>query len=295
MSKQEEPIHQRLNFLIDQLEGGVQRRFALRIGVASGAIGDILGQRKSKPGFEFIGKILTAYPQLRARWLLLGEGEMLKSTEAPNKKFVLSPAGPATAAEEEPAAPYVPRALAARLRVLTVQVDAHNRENIEFVSTRAAAGYAAGGYFEKEFIRHLPSFQLPDAAYRNGSFRCFQVSGDSMQPTLFAGDWVICRYVENMARDIRDNRVYVVVSEESVLVKRVLNRFNERGQLSLQSDNTAYSVQFMDGADVREAWEGVGRLTRQFANPRFDVPDELARHRADIDELFQRIELLEAR
>jgi hypothetical protein len=79
VDKQEEPIHQRLNFLIDKLEEGVQRRLALRLGVTSGTIGDILGQRKSKPGYELLRKILLAYPQIRAEWLMLGEGQMLKS------------------------------------------------------------------------------------------------------------------------------------------------------------------------------------------------------------------------
>lgn len=106
MLKEEEPIHQRLNLIIKQLESGVQRRFAQRVGVASGAIGDILGQRKSKPGFDLTGKILQAYPQLRARWLLLGEGEMLESvavsTDPQNVSLYDSSAPASQAAELTP-------------------------------------------------------------------------------------------------------------------------------------------------------------------------------------------------
>lgn len=291
MSKPEEPIHQRLNFLIDKLEDGVQRRFAQRLGISSGAIGDILGQRKSKPGFDLLGKILRAYSQIRAEWLLLGEGEMLKSAEAPKNNSVSS--DPAPRVEEESQAPYLKAERGGRLEILTVQVGPDGEENIEVVNTRVAAGYPQNR-IEPEYISKLPSFRLPGAPYNSGSFRCFQVSGDSMEPTLQDGDWLICRAVENWGRDMRDNRVYVVVTEDDLTVKRVLNQFNERGQITLQSDNRGYGVRFLDGNLVGEVWEGVARLTRNLAAPRVDVPDELARHRADLAEIFERLNRLES-
>lgn len=172
-------------------------------------------------------------------------------------------------------------------RILAVQVGPDNEENIELVSVRAAAGYASGGFIDHDFIEKLPSFRLPDAAYHNGSFRAFQVSGESMQSTLYDGDWVICRYVERWDRDIQDMYVHVVVTEENVLVKRVNNRLNERGELALHSDNPAYPIQFMDGQQIREVWVAVGKLSRQFVNPRYDVTLELARQSEAIQELLE--------
>jgi phage repressor protein C with HTH and peptisase S24 domain/DNA-binding XRE family transcriptional regulator len=178
-------------------------------------------------------------------------------------------------------------------RVLVTTVDSAGRDNISLVDTRVAAGYAHGGFFEPEFMRKLPAFSLPDSAYRNGTFRAFQVSGDSMQPTLYEGDWVICRYVDNWGRDINDNYVHVVVTDERPVVKRLLNRLNERGQLTLQSDNIAYPAQFIDAAIVREVWVAVGRVSRQFTNPRYDLIKEVSRTRADVDELFARLAAIE--
>jgi phage repressor protein C with HTH and peptisase S24 domain len=178
-------------------------------------------------------------------------------------------------------------------RVLVTTVDSAGRDNISLVDTRVAAGYAHGGFFEPEFMRKLPAFSLPDSAYRNGTFRAFQVSGDSMQPTLYEGDWVICRYVDNWAREITDSYVHVVVTEERPVVKRLLNRLNERGQLTLQSDNIAYPSQFIDAATVREVWVAVGRLSRQFTNPRYDLIKEVSRTRADVDEILARLIALE--
>jgi phage repressor protein C with HTH and peptisase S24 domain len=293
MSEAQEPFHQRLNLLIEKLENGVQRRFAQKIGVLSGVIGDMLGKKKSKPGFDIVGKIVHAYPEINERWLLLGEGDMLKSeapkTEAKESLLYMSPqlGGLATT---EPAQ----RVQATdNLRILTVQVAPDGDENIELVPVWAAAGYAAGGFTEPTFIQKLPSFRLPGAAFNNGSFRAFQVHGASMQGTLEDGDWIICRFVEKWAHDILDNRVYVIVTETDVLVKRVLNQLNERGQLSLHSDNPSFDVQPLDAREVREVWQGVARLTQDLTNTRLDVPVELARQQAALSDMLSRITKLE--
>lgn len=78
MNDLQEPINQRVKILVDTLEQGVQRRFALKIGVHTTTINEILGRRQNKPGFDMLHKVLLAYPLLRAEWLMLGEGEMLK-------------------------------------------------------------------------------------------------------------------------------------------------------------------------------------------------------------------------
>jgi phage repressor protein C with HTH and peptisase S24 domain/DNA-binding XRE family transcriptional regulator len=178
-------------------------------------------------------------------------------------------------------------------RILVTTVDSAGRDNISLVSTRVAAGYAHGGFIEPEFIHSLPSFSLPDSAFRNGTFRAFQVSGDSMHPTLYEGDWVICRFVDNWAHEVNDNYVHVIVTEERPVVKRILNRLTERGQITLQSDNEAYPSQFVYGEEIKEVWVAVGKLSRQFANPRYDLMKEVSRTRADIDELFARLAAVE--
>ncbi|MDJ0363601.1 helix-turn-helix domain-containing protein [Hymenobacter sp. H14-R3] len=183
---------------------------------------------------------------------------------------------------------------AASPRVLVTTVDSVGNDNISLVSTRVAAGYATGGFIEPEFMSNLPAFSLPDKAYRNGTFRAFQVSGESMQPTLYEGDWVICRYVDNWAHEITDNYVHVVVTQERPVVKRLLNRLNERGQLTLQSDNIAFPAQFIHAEEVLEIWVAVGRLSRQFVNPRYDLIKEVSRTRADVDEILARLMAIEA-
>jgi phage repressor protein C with HTH and peptisase S24 domain len=289
----ESAVHQRLNRILNELAEGNQSELARRIGVRTGVIGDIFGKRQNKPSFDLLAKISSAFPYLRMGWLITGEGEMLESStnsEEPQKLSSYMQAEPSGLAL--PAPPQ--RAQASdNLRILTVQVAPDGDENIELVPVWAAAGYAAGGFIEPTFIEKLPSFRLPGAAFNNGTFRCFQVQGSSMQGTLQDGDWIICRFVEKWAHDILDNRVYVVVSETDILVKRVLNQINENGRLSLHSDNPTFDVQSMDWQEVREVWQGVARLTLDLTNTRLDLPTEFAKQQALLADVLRRLDKLE--
>ena len=47
-----------------------------------------------------------------------------------------------------------------KVRVLSITVDSNDRENIELVPQKAAAGYM-NGFSDPEYIAELPKFQLP--------------------------------------------------------------------------------------------------------------------------------------
>jgi transcriptional regulator with XRE-family HTH domain len=63
--------------------------------------------------------------------------------------------------------------------VLVVTVDADDKQNIEFVPHKAAAGYL-NGYADTEYVKELPHFSLPNL--KQGTYRAFEISGDSMLP-----------------------------------------------------------------------------------------------------------------
>jgi phage repressor protein C with HTH and peptisase S24 domain len=115
-----------------------------------------------------------------------------------------------------------------------VTVDQTGNDNVVLVSEKAAAGYLAG-YGDPEYIETLPAFRLPNI--NNGTFRMFQVDGHSMYPTITNGSYVVGEWVEDWYGSIKDNRIYVIVSDKGVLIKRVLNRLKKYQNLYLKSDN----------------------------------------------------------
>ncbi len=55
-------------------------QFADRIGVQRSSVSHIVSGRNN-PSFDFIRKILITFPNIRAEWLIIGEGGMYKEEE----------------------------------------------------------------------------------------------------------------------------------------------------------------------------------------------------------------------
>ncbi|WP_164972802.1 LexA family transcriptional regulator [Lacibacter luteus] len=149
-----------------------------------------------------------------------------------------------------------------------ITLDTQGNENVVLVPVKARAGYL-NGYSDPKFIEKLPAYRLP--GMNNGTYRLFEVGGASMYPTLHDGDNVIGSYVEQL-RDVRDDRIYVVVTKtDGVVVKRVLNRLETDGKLILKSDNYKhrddYPTIVCDPQDILEIWYCVGFISRQMRPP----------------------------
>ncbi len=141
------------------------------------------------------------------------------------------------------------------MKILTVVTDAVNNERIVHVPVTALAGYAQESS-NPSYVNELPNFSLPDDKYRMGTFRSFDIEGDSMEPTLFEGDKVVCGYIEpaQWATNIKENHVYVLVTRGDTVVKRVKNLLRPDKHLLLGSDNSFYEPYRIAAGDVREVW-----------------------------------------
>ncbi|WP_455584858.1 hypothetical protein [Bacteroides sp.] len=70
-------IIDRLQEIIDYAGLNVSS-FAKKIGVVDQTIRGIVVQRRNKPGFDILSKILQTFTWLDAEWLITGKGEMIK-------------------------------------------------------------------------------------------------------------------------------------------------------------------------------------------------------------------------
>ena len=158
--------------------------------------------------------------------------------------------------------------------VLVVTVDASQKQNIEFVPLKAAAGYL-NGYADTAYVKELPHFSLPNL--RQGTYRAFEISGDSMLP-LMPGTIVIGEYVEDL-KNIKSGKTYVLVTQrEGIVYKRVFNYLEENGNLFLVSDNRHYAPYQLSGADVIEVWVAKAYISVQF-------PDVADKHDVSVEQL----------
>lgn len=139
-----------------------------------------------------------------------------------------------------------------------VTVDNSERDNMVLVNAKAAAGYPQN-ITDTSWYRRLPAFDLPIPEFRNATYRGFQVEGDSMLPNLRPNDWVLARAVEHLDH-VSANKMYVVVLQDSVLVKKLERRPNSNN-ITLISLNPAYPPYEIKPFQIQELWEVSSKLT----------------------------------
>ncbi len=223
-----------------------QGEFAEKLGIGQSAYSNYESGIR-EPSITMISTIVTQF-SINSTWLLTGTGEMFTRKES--SQPVVRESGSRYYSGKVPA-------------VVTVSEQDHN--TIVMVSTKVAAGYLRG-YQDPEFFRPLPTFSLP--MLRRGTYRAFQVTGDSMYPTLKESDWVVAEWVD--PDHFRDDRVYVVVCTEGVLVKRCLNRLASDEKVVAKSDNVEsklYPVRVLGREEILEIWEVRGLFSVQLPNP----------------------------
>ncbi len=145
--------------------------------------------------------------------------------------------------------------------------NASERNEITFVPVKAAAGYLAG-YDDPEFIDELNTFTLPMLGH--GSFRAFEIIGDSMLPTP-SGSVIIGSKLENV-EDVKTSHTYIVVSrQEGIVYKRIERTGRSKAMLTLVSDNQHYPPYTVDLDDVAEIWRAQLILQKPNEKPVWDV------------------------
>jgi len=200
------------------------RQFALSLKYLPQSLSEILKGRRDVT-IELLRKAVETY-KINPVYIYTGEGPMFMSEED-HKSF----------------------------RVLTIVTNAQEDERIVHVPVPAQAGYA-GEMTNPTFVQDLPTFTLPDYKYKVGTHRSFDVAGDSMEPTLFEGDKVICSYLEPTLWEssLKDNYVYVIVTRGDVVVKRCYNKLKDDKLIELESDNNFYETYKVNVGDIREVW-----------------------------------------
>ncbi len=185
---------------------------------------------KRKVNADLIGKMVHNF-NINANYLFTGSGDHF------------------SADAEAPAAPIVQE------QIITVVTDNQGSERIVHVPYAAQAGYV-DQFHDPIYMQELPAFSLPDQRFSTGTHRCFDVSGDSMEPTIFSGEKVVCSYVEQdlWKTNIRNNYVYVVVTDSGIVLKRVVNNLNTNGELIIKSDNSFYDLFSLPITSIREVW-----------------------------------------
>jgi phage repressor protein C with HTH and peptisase S24 domain len=125
---------------------------------------------------------------------------------------------------------------------------------VPLVGIKAQAGYIQG-FEQVDYVENLEKYSLPPGVNPAGAvWRYFEIDGDSMEPTLCAGDVVLATMVpaEDWV-DIRNFYVYVLLTEDRLLIKRIYKKSDSEWVL-ISDNEEMYPQMTIQAADVRQLW-----------------------------------------
>lgn len=123
--------------------------------------------------------------------------------------------------------------------------DGNHRLSVKYVEQVAYAGYLAG-WADPVYLDTLPSTIITVKKFHTGTYRVFEVSGDSMdydgKRAIEPGDSVVAHKVDNdlwfrSKLHIHDWKEWVIVHDEGIIVKQITKHDVEAGVISCRSYN----------------------------------------------------------
>ena len=207
------------------------REFAKSIDISPSNLGDIKANRRSVT-LEILNRAYQRFG-INSSYVITGKGDAFHRKGLKGKE------------EKDPT----------EVVVVATQ-DAEGNVTVPLINHKAAANYLSG-YDSQEWFEARESLQLPSYMLKDGLCYAVQVSGESMEPTLYEDDWVICRLLDKSDyRYINDGAVYLVVSQElGIQVKRVKNRLQTQGTIRCISDNPKHSPYELQESEILQLWK----------------------------------------
>lgn len=171
--------------------------------------------------------------------------------------------------------------------IIPVAVDSSGDNKIEIIPHKASMGYL-DGYGDPEYIESLQTISLP--FLRNGKFRAFPATGDSMPP-YNNGTFIVGKFIDHPDY-MTKNRTYVFVTRSSgISYKRYIDKSSSG--LIVNADNSFYKPFEILLTDVYEIWEFACAInTEEFLLNNMDttnLKDVLDSLQKDIDKLRKQL------
>lgn len=209
-----------------------QVKFAQKIRISQGALSQI-ESGKSQISLDTL-RNLSNELNVNCNWVVNGVGDIFYDDKSKSQEFTAQ-------------------------KVL-VNVKSNNLSAIPLVQEEAHAGYIEG-FEDPEYIKTLKVYQIP--GFENGSYRLFEIEGESMIPTVYPREIVICEHIDNKDA-VENGTLCVVITKDGIVAKRVYYYENDKKLLILKSDNSRFKTYSLESKKILELWKIKGKITSVF-------------------------------
>lgn len=240
-----------------------QVKFAEKINISQGALSQI-ESGKSQISMDTLRNLSTEL-NVNCNWVVNGVGKIFRDNEIPEEK--------------------VP------IQKVLVEVKREDQPLIPLVGEEAHAGYIEG-HEDPEFIKKLKLYQIP--GYENGNYRLFEIEGESMLPTIYPGEIVICEITEDKT-SIENGTLCVLITKEGIVAKRVYYYDNDDQLLILKSDNSKFKTYSIDSRKILEIWKIKGKITSVFIESGLVDAKRMEKLENDLEMLKREVKKLSAK
>ena len=216
-------LRERMFYLIEK-EGINPNQFYTISGLGNGYLNNV-GESFRKPTIE---KIKKSFPHWNMDWILYEKGEPIISKE--------------------------------NIEVLeAVPLNQNYIINVPLVNQYAQAGYLCG-FQDAAYMATLPTIPFIIDHEAKGNYVAFEVRGDNMndgtEESYLEGDRLLCREIAPYLWAESKLHIrkwdFVIIHEEGILVKRIIDHNLENHTITIHSLNDMYSDRVIDLAEVRQ-------------------------------------------
>ena len=223
-------LKERMFYLIEK-EGLNPNQFYTISGLGNGYLNNV-GESFRKPTIE---KIKKSFPHWNMDWILYEKGEPISNISKENI---------------EEAVNYTLEAIPLNQNYII---------NVPLVNQYAQAGYLCG-FQDAAYIATLPTIPFIIDHEAKGNYVAFEVRGDSMndgtEESYLEGDRLLCREIAPYLWAESKLHIrkwdFVIVHEDGILVKRIIDHNVENHTITIHSLNDMYPDRVIDLAEVRQ-------------------------------------------
>lgn len=125
-----------------------------------------------------------------------------------------------------------------------------NTDGITFIPISAQGGYSKR-FLDPIFTSSLQKLYIPGFPYRGDQYRIWEVEGNSMEPELKEGLYILTEKIEDW-KNAREGNAYVFVTIDTPLVKWLKSK--GKIEWTLGNDNELYPDIPVSVTELKELW-----------------------------------------